>query len=188
MIETILGDTRNVQDKYKGWLTELIKEDVQRTKLPFSVLMQQLEYDFNIGAVVRNADVFGAKAVYYYGDKKRFDSRGCVGANHYSFITHLKTDEELEELRQKSLFVALETSSNAIDIRDFKWPVNSTMLIGEENGGLTPHLIGMADYVVRIPLFGAVRSLNAACASAVAMYSYIQQHGGAYASTSYSQL
>ena len=59
-------DKRNVQDKYKGWLTELIREDVQRKKYPFSVLMQQLEHDFNIGSVIRNADIFGAKEVFYY--------------------------------------------------------------------------------------------------------------------------
>ena len=179
-------DKRNVQDKYKGWLTELIREDVQRKKYPFSVLMQQLEYDFNIGAVVRNADVFGAKSIYYYGDRKHFDSRGCVGANHYNYITHLKTVEQVEMLRENSVFVALETSPSAIDIRDFKWPLNCTMLIGEENGGLTPYLLDRADYVVRIPMYGAVRSLNAAAASAVAMYAYIEQHGRAYAGISNS--
>ena len=179
-------DTRNVQDKYKGWLTELIREDVQRKKYPFSVLMQQLEHDFNIGSVVRNADIFGAKEVFYYGDRKRFDSRGCVGSNHYSRITHLKTLEQVEILRENTLFVALETFPSAVDIRDFKWPLNCTMLIGEENGGLTPSLLEMADYVVKIPLYGAVRSLNAACASAVAMYSYIEQHGRLYGSVSNS--
>lgn len=179
-------DKRNVQDKYKGWLTELIREDVQRKKYPFSVLMQQLEHDFNIGSVIRNADIFGAKEVFYYGDRKRFDNRGCVGSNHYSHITHLKTVEQLEILRENTLFVALETSPSAIDIRDFKWPLNCTMLIGEENGGLTPHLLDMADYVVRIPMYGAVRSLNAAAASAVAMYAYIEQHGRAYAGISNS--
>lgn len=183
-----MTDLRNVQDKYKGWLTELIRDDIQRIKYPYSVLMQQLEYDFNIGAVIRNADIFGAKQVFYYGDRKHFDNRGCVGANHYNYISHLKTADQLEKLHETSLFVALETSPAAVDIRDFNWPVNCTMLIGEEKDGLSPELMSMADHVVRIPMFGAVRSLNAASASAVAMFSYIQQHGRDHASISNSEL
>jgi tRNA G18 (ribose-2'-O)-methylase SpoU len=168
-------DTRNVQDRFKHWTTDLIKETVKKESLPFSVLMQQLESDFNIGSVFRSANGFGASEVYYYG-KKRYDRRGQVGVNNYFDIKFLKTLDDVSSLKEKYKFVALELTENAVDLRSFVWPNNSLMIIGEESLGVSKELLDMSDYVVKIPLMGSVRSYNAACASSIAMYDFVSKY------------
>ncbi len=59
--------TRNVVDRYKNWSTESIRKDLQRTANPFAVCMEHWQGDFNISTLIRNANAFNAKKVYYLG-------------------------------------------------------------------------------------------------------------------------
>jgi tRNA G18 (ribose-2'-O)-methylase SpoU len=46
------------------------------------------------------------------------------------------------------------------------------MAFGQEQIGLDQNIISACSDIVYIPQFGSVRSLNVACASAIAMYDY----------------
>lgn len=41
-----MTDNRNVDDKYKGWLADLIREDVQKHTFPYAVMMENWMGDF----------------------------------------------------------------------------------------------------------------------------------------------
>jgi tRNA G18 (ribose-2'-O)-methylase SpoU len=45
-------------------------------------------------------------------------------------------------------------------------------MFGEEQRGLSPEALALADEVVYIPMTGSVRSLNVGTASGIAMYDY----------------
>ena len=170
-------DTRNVLDYYKGWPTEDIKEACKKDSLPYAVLMQHLTGDFNISSVWRSAYFFGAKEMFYFGGKRKIDPRGGVGVKFYHDITHLRTMEELVSLKSKYSFVGLEnnTERHSIDIRDFSWPNNPLILIGEERQGLLPEVLSLCDYLIEIPNFSSMRSINAACAASIACMDFVNK-------------
>lgn len=170
------ANTLNVIDKYKGWLTELVREDVIANTFPYAVLMTQLEKDYNIGCVIRSGNALGANKVFYYGPSKRFDIRGTVGTRFYTQLQHLKTMEEVQQLKKDYSFVVFETLDSAINLPDFQWPKNPLMIFGEESIGLPKEFIELADYCVKIPMYGSVRSFNTACAATVAMYDWHQKN------------
>ena len=60
----------NVLNKYKSWHPEDIKTEIKKNTFPYAVLMQHIQGDYNISTLVRNANAFGAKEVYYYGRAK----------------------------------------------------------------------------------------------------------------------
>ena len=127
----------NVIDKYKNdrlirWTTELVKKDLQQNAFPIAVLMENFAGDFNIGTVIRNANAFNAKEVFYLG-RKHYDRRGTVGTHNYTDITHLPSIEALSALKDRYTLVGLENSvSGAIALDKFKWPDNPLLIIGEE--------------------------------------------------------
>lgn len=166
--------SRNVIDEYKSLTTEEIKQRLDEKKLPFSCLMEHWEGDFTIGSMLRNANAFGASEVFYLGGKKHWDRRSSLGVQNYTNFKFLRTIEETISLKDKYSFVAFETGGKH-KLHDFIWPQNPLLIFGEEGPGITKELLDMCDFVVSIPQRGSVRSINAACASAIAMYDFMSK-------------
>ena len=55
-------DTRNLIDKYKGLPNEDIIADLDKTRIPLEVAIENVSHDFNIGTIVRNASRFCSSA------------------------------------------------------------------------------------------------------------------------------
>lgn len=170
--------TRNVVDRYKSWSTESIKKDLQRNSNPFAVCMEHWQGDFNISTLMRNANAFNAREVFYFG-KKRFDRRGTVGSHHYIHFTHLQRGiSELLALKKDYTIIGVENNvSNTSKLNKFDWlslEKPPLMLFGEEGVGLTKEALKLADYCIEIPQYGSVRSLNVGTSSGILMYSFLQ--------------
>ena len=170
------SDSRNVVDRYKTWKHDDIINDLQENSHPFSVMMEHWNGDFNIGTLIRNANVFNAHEVFYCG-KKKYDRRGCVGTHHYVNLQHVSdASSTLKELKQRYTFVCLDNVHDAIPIETFVWPENSLMIFGEEGIGISSKMLDMADHVVSITQYGSVRSMNVGTASGIAMYDFVKKH------------
>lgn len=166
-------DTRNVVNKYKGWELDLIREDIKKNTFPYSVLMYSLDYDFNIATFIRNANAFGAKRVFYHQPKKKIDTRGCCGVNHYTDIHYVRSEEDIVALKCDYHLVAVEIVDKAVPITKAKYKENTLFLFGSESNGLPQSLIDICEQVVYIPQYGSVRSLNTGCASAIIMNDFV---------------
>jgi len=169
--------TRNVIDRYKNWSTESIRKDLQRTANPFAVCMEHWQGDFNISTLIRNANAFNAKKVFYLG-KRRFDRRGTVGTHHYVDLVFLGDNHNsLVDLKDEYTFVAIDNNvSNTRKLSEFDWNMLQKpplMLFGEEGVGLTSETLALADYTVEVPQYGSVRSLNVGTCSGILMYDYM---------------
>jgi len=176
-----LPPNANVIDKYKWdrltkWTTELVKEDLQRTAFPYAVGMENLLGDFNLSSVIRSANAFGAKEVYYIGNK-HYDRRGTVGTHHYTNVIHLKKHEQLLELKKKYEIVGVEnTVTGAISLDRIEYNKPVLFLLGEEGVGLTQEAIDICDRFVYIQQYGSVRSLNAAVAGSIIMNDFVAKY------------
>ena len=161
----------NVQDKYKSWIPELIREDLQKKSWPFAMCMEHWDGDFNLGTAVRNANAFGAQETFYLGGKKRWDRRSAVGTHNYTDLSFLKEREDLLALKEKyPVFIGVDNVPGAKSIVGFKFPKNCLLIFGEEGNGLTQETISMCDELVEIPMCGSVRSLNAGTSTGIIMY------------------
>ena len=166
-------NNRNVNDMFKLWTEDLIREELKKRSFNFAVLMENFVGDFNIGSVLRSCNAFGGKEMYYYG-RKHYDRRGTVGTHHYTSMIHVHEHEHLLELKKQYTFVALEnTVQGAESLYDFIWPSNPLLVVGEEGTGITNDMLALCDRFVYIPQYGSVRSLNAAVASSIAMNDFV---------------
>jgi len=165
------SEKRNIVDFYHGWKLEDIKLDLDRRCFPYAALMEQWQGDFNIGGLVRNANAFAAKEVFYIG-KKRWDRRGAVGTHNYTAVKYLDSYEALFEIKNSYVLVGIDNVEGSVPMESFDWPGNTLMIFGEEGTGITKDVLDMCEKVVAISQYGSVRSLNAAVASGIAMYDY----------------
>lgn len=168
---------RNVIDYYKYWKTDAIKADLDKMRHNFSVLCCNIQGDFNIGTVIRNANAFLAREVLIYG-RKTWDKRGAVGTHHYTSFNHVNKVCDLEGMLKAFTVIGVDNVDEAECIDDFKWPDDHFILaFGEENGGLPDRVLSLCDNVVYIKQYGSVRSLNVGCASAIAMHDICRKIG-----------
>src|SRR5271169_6118896 len=90
----------NVIDRFKTMQTEDIKAELKTTAHPFAVCMEHLIGDFNMGTVIRNANGFNAREVFYIGDKK-YDKRSALGTYNYTDVKWLPSLEDLVRLKEQ---------------------------------------------------------------------------------------
>jgi tRNA G18 (ribose-2'-O)-methylase SpoU len=64
--------------------------------------------------------------------------------------------------------IVLDTSDEAIPLGEFLFPSEFTLILGNEEYGVSDEALQIADYLVEIPLVGVKNSLNVACAFAIA--------------------
>lgn len=160
----------NVIDKYKEWQVDLIKEEVQKNAFPYAALMENWGSDYNLSTLIRNANAFGAKEVFYLKEKKKWDPRGAVGTHHYTNVQHLSSYEEVEELKKRYKFVAIENGlSAASTLANYEWKADTLLVFGEEGNGLSKQMLAMCEDIVYIPQYGSVRSLNVGTTSGIIM-------------------
>lgn len=167
-------DTRNVIDHFKYWKHDAIVAALDERRHDFAIGMWHVNYDMNIGSIVRSANAFNAKQMFYFG-KRQWDRRGAVGTHHYINLEHVP---DFDSFTWDGPIIALEDAPGAQDVNAFTWPKNPLIMVGQEScDGLPQSVLDRCDDVLYIPQYGSVRSLNVSCAAALAMNSWVAQHG-----------
>lgn len=165
---------RNVADHLKDKPEEEIRALLKKTALPFAVCFEHWIGDFNMGTGIRNANGFGAKEVFYLGDRK-WDKRAAVGVHNYTEVQWIPTIEDFLKLKERYVIIGIDNVPGSRSIFSYRWPRNALMVFGEEGAGLTPAMQSHCQDILEIPMFGSVRSFNCGTASGIVMYDYVQK-------------
>jgi tRNA G18 (ribose-2'-O)-methylase SpoU len=177
----LLGDTRNVVDKYRYWSMEAIVADLDNNRHNFHVAIENWQHDLNIGSIVRTANAFLAKQVHIIGNK-RWNRRGAMVTDRYQHILHHPTVEQFvawsktaNEGKEMQI-IAIDNVPGCKPLETYKFPETCVLLFGQEGPGLSDAAIAASKDVVEITQFGSTRSINASAAAAITMHQWIMQH------------
>jgi tRNA G18 (ribose-2'-O)-methylase SpoU len=171
------GDSRNVIDRFRYWSIDAIKAELDATRHPFHVAIENWQHDMNIGSIVRSANAFGAKTVHIIG-RKRWNKRGAMVTDRYQhLLNHPDVADFVAWCRAEQLtIVAVDNVAGSVPIETHRMPSECALLFGQEGPGLSPEALAAADLTVEITQFGSTRSLNASAAAAVVMHTWVTQH------------
>jgi len=171
------GDRRNVADRYRYWRLEAIVADLDQRRHPFHVAIENWRHDFNIGAVVRNANAFLARAVHVVGER-RWNRRGAMMTEAYQDVRLHPTLEGFAAwaAAEGLPLVGVDNLPGALPIDRASLPRACVLLFGQEGDGLSPAARDAVASLLSIPQFGSTRSINAGAASAVAMYEWCRRY------------
>jgi tRNA G18 (ribose-2'-O)-methylase SpoU len=171
------NDTRNVIDKYRNLSMELIVDDLDSARSELEIAVENLERDFNMGTIVRNANAFNVKKVHVIG-RKQWNKRGAMKTDAYLHIQYYASPAEFFEAMNAAgrEVIAIDIVEGAVALGSTTLPQNAVLVFGAEGPGLSEELLAGASKVVHIEQFGSTRSVNVGVASGIAMYAWIQQH------------
>jgi tRNA G18 (ribose-2'-O)-methylase SpoU len=172
------GDTRNVVDRYRYWRHEAIVADLDTRRHDFHVAIENWQHDFNIGSVVRSANAFMAAEVHVIG-RRRWNRRGAMVTDRYQHIRHHASAADLARWAEAAglAVVGIDNLPGASPIERAGLPRRCLLVFGQEGPGLTDAMRTACAQTLSIAQFGSTRSINAGAAAAIAMHSWIRQHG-----------
>ena len=168
-------DRRNVVDKYKGMSVEAIKADLDANRQPLEIAIENLERDFNMGTIIRNANAFNIAKVHIVG-RRQWNKRGAMATDHYMTIEYHPTVAAFQMAVNDKRIIGVDNIDGSVSMHGFSLPKNCVMVFGSEGSGLSNEMINVCESLVAIEQFGSTRSVNVGVASGIAMYLWLQQH------------
>ena len=172
----------NVLDHLKQKTLDEVKVYCKNTCIDAGVAMMHVSGDFNLSTLVRNANFFGFKEAMYVGGSKQWDRRGTVGTHHYTDLNHIKTEEDFVAYVNDNGYTLIAVENNIPKYSDktvsifnhwvFTGVDKPMFVFGEEKAGLSEYILDNSDYIVTVPAYGSVRSLNVGTTSGIVMGFY----------------
>ena len=176
------GDRRNVVDRYRYWTVEAVRADLDRTRHPLHVAVENWVHDLNIGSVVRTANAFNVAAVHIVG-RRRWNRRGAMVTDRYLPVLHHPDAAALaawcaaEGAGGSGLpLLGVDNLPGSVPLEAYRLPRACVLLFGQEGPGLSPEAHQACRAVLSITQFGSTRSLNAGAAAAIAMHAWVRAH------------
>jgi 23S rRNA (guanosine2251-2'-O)-methyltransferase len=150
---------------------------------PLFVLLDEIEDPHNLGSIMRTVDCAGAHGVII--PKRRSagltatvakTSAGAIEHVPVARVTNLA--QTIDELKERGVWIAGADASAERDVysTDMKLPL--AIVIGNEGKGLGRLVRERCDFLVKLPMFGQINSLNASVAASLLLYETIRQRRG----------
>jgi TrmH family RNA methyltransferase len=133
----------------------------------------------NLGSIIRSANAFNVDAVFIVGHGSDVYEPKVLRASMGSvFHTRIRLVESMEHLAgfirtekaRSGILVAGTDSNGTISLQNNELHCPIMLIIGNEAKGMSVALRNLCDEIVRIPIAGAVNSLNAACAASIFLW------------------
>ncbi len=161
---------------------EILAYAEERGESPFVIILDGIEDPHNLGAIIRSAECSGAHGVII--PKRRAvgltstaakASAGAVEYMRVAKVTNLASTIDYLKERGLWLYAADMDGQNYYDT-DLSGGV--ALVMGSEGFGISRLVKEKCDFVVSIPLYGRVNSMNVSCAAAVLMSEVARQRKG----------
>ncbi len=143
--------------------------------LPIDIYLDNIRSAHNVGSIIRTTEalrlgsLFFSKGMVLGSCKKLQDT--AMGTLD---IVNIQLATDLSDLKKP--LIAIETAKEAISLYDFIFPSSFSLLLGNEEYGLSQKSLSEADYIIKIPLHGFKNSLNVACAFSMIGNEIRRQH------------
>jgi TrmH family RNA methyltransferase len=155
--------------------------DLNVSENPFIIVLEAVEKPGNLGAILRTADAAKADAVIVcdpltdiYNPNVIRSSVGCLFTVPVAVCTNR---EAITYLKNKQIQSFAAELTAACRYQDADFTVPSAILLGTEADGLTDFWITHADRRIKIPMRGAIDSLNVSVSTAIITFEAMRQRG-----------
>jgi 23S rRNA (guanosine2251-2'-O)-methyltransferase len=147
------------------------------------VVLDGIEDPHNVGAILRTCDAAGVTGVIRQ-ERHSAALDGVVGKASAGAIAHARIAtvvniaRAVEALKAGNVWT-IGLAAGAGDLyTDVDWTLPSAVVLGAEGAGLRRLVAERCDRLVRIPMLGAVDSLNVSVAAGVVLYEVVRQRRG----------
>jgi 23S rRNA (guanosine2251-2'-O)-methyltransferase len=161
-------------------LDEVIQQAYDRGEDPFIVALDEVTDVRNMGAIARSAECFGAHGLLVpkhhsarLGSDAIKSSAGALLRKPVCRVMDLKEGIDRARAHGLRIVACTEKTDQLLDALDLTGPM--LLVMGAEDTGISPAILGQADLRGSIPMAGAIGSLNVSVAAGIAMHAVLKQ-------------
>lgn len=136
------------------------------------VILDGINDTHNLGAILRCCDVFGVSGIVM-GKHNQVPlnatvAKASAGAINYVPVCLVNNlNQAIARLKEEGYWIVATDGSAEINYQDLKYDFKVGLVIGSEGLGVSKLVLKNSDYIVKIPQFGHVNSLNASVATGI---------------------
>ena len=162
-------------------IADILNFAKEKGEKPFIIILDGIEDPHNLGSIIRSAVCAGAHGIII--PRRRAVSvtaaacKASAGAVEYAHIARVANiANAIARLKDEGLWIAgADMSGTAMTSARMEGAL--ALVIGSEGDGIGRLVKVKCDFLVSIPMFGQIDSLNAAVAAAVLMFEKRRQDG-----------
>ena len=147
------------------------------------IILDNVLDTYNIGSIFRLADAVAAKKIYLCGSTETPPNHRIKKAsiNTTEWVTWSYRETVIEALQEvksqnsKVKIIAVEQSKKSIPYDQFEYKLPICLIVGNETTGVSKEVLGMADGIVELPMFGINKSLNVMVSLGIVLYEVIEK-------------
>ncbi|MGI4854644.1 MAG: 23S rRNA (guanosine(2251)-2'-O)-methyltransferase RlmB [Janthinobacterium lividum] len=146
----------------------------------FLLALDGVEDPHNLGALLRTADGAGVDGVVM-PERRSAPLSGTVAKASAGATEHVRVARvtnlvrALEELKRQNIWIVGLDERGTMDYDQYDFRGDIALVLGREGAGLHDLTRKTCDFLLRVPMAGAVPSLNVSVAGAVVMYEAARQ-------------
>ena len=148
-------------------------------KAPLIMVLESVEKPGNLGAVLRSADAAGADAVFICDPLTDIYNpnliRASIGAVFTVPVIACTSADAIAWLRKRDFAILTAQLQDSSLYYESDMKGATAIVMGTESTGLTDVWRKAADAHIRIPMLGALDSLNVSVSAAILMYEAVRQ-------------
>lgn len=145
------------------------------------VLLDHIRSAYNVGSVFRTCDCAGVDKLLLTGwcatpPHPKLDKTALGSVDHVRWEHHCQPVDAIKYLKSIGMkIVCFETTSTAVSLFRYHHVVDTCLVFGNEEQGISADVLALADVTLKIPQYGTKESLNVASAAAVGIYEFRRQ-------------
>jgi 23S rRNA (guanosine2251-2'-O)-methyltransferase len=162
--------------------SELERKSVEQFKVseksPFTVILDNVRSQSNVGSIFRTSDAFLTEAIYLCGitpvPPHREIQKTALGATEsVAWKYYAKTIDAVKELREKGyVIIGIEQVDGSIELGKIKTDSGKkyALIFGNEIEGVDQEVLDLCDMCIEIPQFGTKHSFNIAISVGIVLW------------------
>lgn len=164
-------------------IDDILNKAKESKELPFIIILDGIEDPHNLGAIIRTAECAGVHGIII--PKRRAAHvtetvyKSSAGAVEHMLIAKVSNiPSTIDRLKDDGLWIygADANGENYYFDTELKGPV--ALVIGSEGKGISKLVKEKCDFLVKIPMYGKISSLNASNAASILIYEVVRQNYG----------
>ncbi len=150
------------------------------SKYPLIVMLDSLEDPHNLGAILRTCDAAGVDGIIIPKNRSvhlnATVAKVSTGAIEYVKVCEVTNlVQTVQKLKKQGYWiVGAEATPKSTLYTEVTYDMPICLIIGSEGKGISRLVLENCDFLVQIPMFGHVNSLNASVSTSILVYEIIK--------------
>lgn len=148
-------------------------ERIAKNKKSLVLILDEIQDPRNFGAIIRSAEVFGVDGIIIpernsvrINETVVKTSTGAI--EHVDIVKVTNINDAIQQLKKLGYWIyGADGGVNSTDYKTENYPEKVALILGSEGNGMRKKVRENCDFIIKIPMYGKINSLNVSVAGGI---------------------